>query len=52
MTGESLMNNSFDAVGKQLAQGAAGGIDRLFGNVEILIVVGVFILGYYLLRGR
>lgn len=41
MTGESLMNNSFDIMGKQVAQGSVMGLDSLFkpGIAEILAVI-------------
>jgi hypothetical protein len=53
MTGESLMNNSFDVVGKQFAQSAPSALDSMFkpGIIEILAVIAFFIFLYYVNKG-
>ena len=51
MTGESLMNNSFDIMGKQVAQGSVYALDSLFkpGIAEMIAIafaLGVVYIGY------
>lgn len=47
MTGESLINGTYDVVAKRFEQGALNGLDNIMGRVgvmELAAVVGVCIL--------
>lgn len=52
MTGESLVNGTYDVIGQRFAQSGAKAVDSVLvsGNLAILAGIAIFIITVYLFR--